>query len=138
MSKLWNWFVATSPVGRIISIVGTLIVAGLLIWFGWAIVYRLFYQGQDLKRAQGNAIVATEQGKAETKIAGAAMDAMKERDVYHDTVHTIVVQGRSNVDGAWKGETVGADVDRAGADALCRLHNSLCRQPPAAPVQQVR
>lgn len=131
-------FKNASPIGRIISAVISLIVVGLVVWLLWAVVYRLFYQGQDLAKAKGNAIVATEQGTAETKIAGTAMDAMKERDVYHETVRTIVTEGRSNVNGAWKGETVGADVDRAGAAALCRVHDSLCRQPAAPPVQPVR
>lgn len=132
-----KWFRETTPTGRAVSAVGTLIVAALAIWLIWAVVYRLFYQGQDLKKAQGNAIVATEQGKAESNIAGAAMNAMQERDVYHETVRTIVTEGRSNVNDAWKGETVGDGVDRAGSAALCRLHDTLCRQPPA-PVQQVR
>jgi hypothetical protein len=138
MKKLWELFKAANPTVRIVYAVFVAVVIGLLIWLASAVVYRLFYQGQDLKKAQGNAIVATEQQKAEGNIATAAMGAMKERDVYHETVRTIVTEGRSNVNDAWKGETVGDDVDRAGADALCRLHNSLCRQPPAAPVQQVR
>lgn len=135
MSKLWDRFKAASPLARGISAVATLIMVVLVVWLLWAVVYRLFYQGQDLAKARGATIVATEQGTAESKIAGTAMDAMKERDVYHETVRTIVTEGRSNINDAWKGETVGADVDRAGAAALCRVHDSLCRQPPAAKVQ---
>jgi hypothetical protein len=35
------------------------------------------------------------------------MGAMKEREVYHETIRTMVQEGRSNVNDAWKGETVG-------------------------------
>jgi predicted PurR-regulated permease PerM len=77
--KAIDWFKKASPVGRWASAIATLVAVALVVWLLWAVVYRLFYQGQDLAKAKGDAIVATEQGTAETKIAGTAMDAMKER-----------------------------------------------------------
>jgi predicted PurR-regulated permease PerM len=67
--KAIDWFKKASPVGRWASAIATLVAVGLVVWLLWAVVYRLFYQGQDLAKAKGNAIVATEQGTAETNIA---------------------------------------------------------------------
>jgi hypothetical protein len=68
--KIIDRFKSATPAGRWISAIATLIVAALVIWVLWAVVYRLFFQGQDLAKAKGNVIVATEQGTAEGNIAG--------------------------------------------------------------------
>lgn len=127
-----------SPVGRVLVALSTLVVTGLAVWLLWAVVYRLFYQGQDLTKAKGDAVVATEQGTAETRVVDQTMNTVRERDRGRDEIRIVVQEGRSNVNDAWKGESVGTDVDRAGAAALCGVHDSLCRQPPAPPVQPVR
>lgn len=115
------------------------ILLGFAIWVLWAVVYRLFYQGQDLAKAKGNAIVATENGKAEGNIADATMNAVAERDHGRDEIRVVVQEGRSKVNDAWKGETVGDDVDRAGADALCKLRpDRLCRGSGTPAVQPIR
>lgn len=136
--KAVDWFKKASPVGRWASAIASLVAVALVVWLLWAVVYRLFYQGQDLAKAKGNAIVATEQGTAEANIAGKTMDAVGERSRGRDEIHIVVQDGRSKVNDAWKGESVGIDVDRAGAAALCGVHDSLCRHAPAAPVQPVR
>lgn len=99
------------------------------------LVYRIFFQAQDLARARGNNIEAGEQGRAEGKIVGATIDAMKDGRQEQQRVNVVVTDARSKVDEAWHGETVGDDVDAAGAAALCSLHDSLCRLPPAEAVQ---
>lgn len=112
-----------------------LVVAGLLVWGGYTVIYRLFLQPADLAREKGNRVVAEEQLNAEGKIADTTMNTIKERDVYREHVREIVTESRSEVDAAWTGETVGQDVDRIGAAALCQLHDSLCRAAPAEEVQ---
>lgn len=102
------------------------------------VVYRLFFQGQDLAREKGNRVVAEEQVTAEADIAQGAMEAVREREVYREHVTTIVRESGKEVDDAWNGETVGEGVDSAGAAALCKLHDSLCRPAPAEAVQPVR
>lgn len=93
----------------------------------------------EVKREQGNTEIAKEQTKAESTIAGKTIENVHERDVYREHVTNIVHEAQGSVNNAWKGETVGKDVDAAGADALCRLSDSLCRgRDPAAQVQPVR
>jgi hypothetical protein len=123
-----------TPLGIGLRVVVVLIVGAL----AWTVVYRLFFQGQDLARERGNLVVAEEQGTAEGQIVDDTLQAVRERDVYREHVTTVVRETRKEIDDAWTGETVGTDVDAAGAAALCGLHDSLCR--PAAPtaVQPVR
>lgn len=110
------------------------ILAGVLVW---QVAYRLLYQGQDLAREKGGRVVAEGQVQAEGAIVDGAMGAVREREVYREHVVTTVREAKENIDGAWNGEQVGEGVDAAGAAALCRLHDSLCRRP-SAPVQPVR
>jgi hypothetical protein len=135
---MWDKWKQASPTWRILSGIAAVVILGLIAWLLWAVVYRLFFQGQDLAKEKGNAIVAQEQGKAESNIAVKTLDSVKERDAGREEIRIIVQEGRSRVDEAYKGETVGVDVDRAGADALCRVHNGLCRHPGPATVQPVR
>ena len=111
-----------------------LVVAGLLC----VVVYRLFFQGQDLARERGNRIVAEEQQRAEGRIVDGTMGAVKEREVYREHVTTVVREADEEIDHAWQGESVGIDVDRAGAAALCGLHDGLCRPAAAEAVQPLR
>lgn len=115
------------------TVVGVAIIALL-----WVVAYRLFFQGQDLARERGNAVVTAEQTQAEDAIVRNTLETVRERDVYREHVRTTVMQGKKEIDDAWHGETVGEGVDRAGADALCKLHDSLCRPAPTEDLQQVR
>lgn len=103
----------------------------------YVVVYRLFFQGQDLKRAEGTAVVATENTKAEETITTETLGQVQERQVFRDKTEATVSRGKGKINDAWKGETVGEDVDAAGAAALCELHDSLCRTPPATEMQQI-
>lgn len=114
--------------------VGALLLAGL----AYLAVYRLFFQGQELKREQANRVVAEEQVMAESNIVEGTMGAIREREVYREHVTTVVREGTKEVNNAWNGEQVGEDVDTAGAAALCGLHDSLCRHPSPEVMQQVR
>lgn len=116
--------------GRIVAVAAVLVL-------GYVVVYRLLFQGQDLARERGGRTVAEGQRDAAEKTAGTTLDTIREREVYRETVRDIVTKSEEDVNAAWQGESVGKGVDRAGADALCRLHRDLCRDP-AAPVQPVR
>jgi len=126
------------PGGTLLKVVLGLIVAGLIIWGGYTVVYRLFIQPMDLKKAQADVIVGEEQLKAEQAIADQTNERFVEREVYRETVRNIVTESREQVDANWNGETVGRDVDAAGAAALCRLRDSFCRAGTAAEVQPLR
>ena len=138
MKALWTTFSALSWVVRAIIIV--LIVAALAVAvtrFSGAIHY-LIFGNTEAKREHGNVVVAKEQIKAEAKIADTAVDRVHERDVYREHVTTVVHDSEGKVNGAWHGETVGPDVDAAGADALCRLHATLCRGTRPTAMQPLR
>lgn len=112
--------------------------AVLALCLAGVVVYRLFFQGQDLAREHGARVVAEEQSAAEGSIVDGTMGALHERDAYREHVTTVVRDGTREIENVWTGETVGDGVDRAGAAALCRLHDSLCRPDGSAPVQPVR
>jgi hypothetical protein len=138
MTKLWGLFSGLSLVFRLIIIA---LVVGAMVFavsrFSGAIHY-LIFGNTEAKVERGNVVVAKEQTKAEAKIADTAIEQVHERDVYREHVTNVVHDSEGKVDGAWHGETVGADVDAAGADALCRLHDTLCRGPRPAAVQPLR
>lgn len=104
------------------------------------VVWKLFFA--DIQRRvateRGGRIVAEEQVEAEANVADKAIERVHERDVYRERVKEIVTTSQEEVNHAWHGETVGADVDAAGAAALCRLRVDLCRGSGAAQVQPVR
>jgi predicted metalloprotease len=122
------------PVKLAWRIVIGLVVTGLL----FVVVYRLFFQGQDLAREKGNRIVAEEQNTAEGQIVDNTMKAIRSRDIYREHTTTIVRESREEINNAWTGETVGQAVDAAGADALCRMHDDLCRPSASPGVQSIR
>jgi hypothetical protein len=120
-----------------LKLAGIVIVAALI---GWA-VWKLFFADSQRRVAaeKGGRIVAEEQVTAEANIADKTIERVREREVFREHVTNIVHEGQGKVNDAWKDESVGKDVDAAGADTLCRLHDSLCRSTPTgAPVQPVR
>jgi hypothetical protein len=120
----------------VIGLAVALLAIGLLVRLSGA-AHELIFGNTEAKREHGNVIVAQEQTKAEGAIAGKTIDTVHERDVYREHVTSVVHDGQEKVNNAWHGETVGVDVDAAGAAALCRVHDSLCRRAPAADVQPV-
>jgi hypothetical protein len=111
------------------------LVAALAIYL---VIYRIFFQGQDLARERGNSVVAEEQVAAEGAIVDNTLSSIRERDIFRTHTTTIVRESTKEIDNAWTGEQVGQDVDVAGSTALCKLHNSLCRLPADEAVQPVR
>ena len=127
MRSVWTAFSGLSLVVRAIIVI--LIVAALafaVTRFSGAVHY-LIFGNTEAKREHANVVVAKEQIQAEEKIADTAVERVHERDVYREHVTTVVHDSEGKVNGVWHGETVGPDVDAAGADALCRLHADLCR-----------
>jgi hypothetical protein len=120
-----------------VKLAGVLIVTVLI---GW-VVWKLFFADIQKRVAaeKGGRVVAEEQVKAEANIADKTIERVRERDVYREHVTNIVHEGQGKVDAVWDGKSVGKDADAAGAGALCKLHDSLCRGAPAgAEVQPVR
>lgn len=126
------------PGGTAARIVIGLVLAGLLAWGGYTVIYRLFIQPAELKKAQADMIVGEEQLVAERAIADQTTEKVIERDVYRETVRNIVTESKEQVDASWNGETVGEGVDAAGAAALCRLHDDLCRGTGPEEMQPLR
>lgn len=137
-AKIWARYNGFSIAWRIvIALALLLLIVGIGIRASDAL-HVLIFGNTEAQRQHGNAVVAREQTKAEGKIADKAIQSVQERDVYREHVTEIVHDSQGKVNNAWKGESVGKDVDAAGAAALCRLHDSLCRQPPAKAVQPLR
>lgn len=138
MKYLWGKFSGFSIIARVvITLALLLLVAGLATRLSGTLHY-LIFGNTEASAARGETVVAKEQTKAEANIADQAVGQVHERDVYREHVTQVVHDSEGKVNGSWKGERVGKDVDAAGADALCRLHDSLCRGPRPAPVQPVR
>jgi hypothetical protein len=114
-----------------------LIVGGFLLW--QFIIQPIFFSRADNARERGGRIVAEEQGKASEAIAEKTIEHLREREVIRERTREIVERGQEEVNNAWQGETVGNEVDAAGAAALCELHADLCRRPvDPAEVQPIR
>lgn len=123
---------------RVIILIVVIALVYFLIASAYAGIKHAIFGNPEVERAQGNTIIAREDGKAEATIADNTIQRVREREVYREHVREIVRDGQGRVNNAWKGETVGRDVDAAGAATLCRVHDSLCRPGAAAPVQPVR
>ena len=136
--KIWGRYTGLSMVARVIVAVVLVVVAVFVVMRFSGAMHRLIFGDTEAKRQHANAVIAKEQTKAEAKIADTTVQTVHERDVYHERVTNIVHESEGKVSHAWKGETVGQDVDAAGADALCRLHDSLCRSSGPAEVLPVR
>jgi hypothetical protein len=116
------------PGERWVKIIGAVIGAALIGWLCWRLlIYPFFVQPQELAKEKGGRVVAEEQVKAGENIAAGTIEKIRERDVYREHTREIVERRTKEVDNAWKGETVGNEVDAAGAAALCELHVDLCR-----------
>lgn len=117
-------------------IAGTIVLL-VVLTLGFAVYKGLYWMfgGKEAARERGNAIVAEEQGKAAVGAAQTATNKVIERYEYHKEVDRVVVQGQQGVNNAWKGESVGKDVDAAGRAALCGLHDSFCGGAEAPQVQ---
>ena len=124
-----------------VRIIATIVVIALgyfLITSGFNGIKQAIFGNPEVARQKANVSIAKEQTKAEGNIADGTIAAVREHDIYREHVTNIVHDSEGRVNNAWHGETIGTDVDAAGADALCQLHDSLCRGPRPAPVQPLR
>lgn len=135
---MWKRFKSFSLLARVIISIVAVFLAYFLIASAYAGIKHAIFGNPEVKRERGNTVVAREQGKAEANIADQTISTVRERDVYREHVREIVRDGQGRVNNAWKGETVGRDVDAAGAATLCSVHDSLCRPGASASVQPVR
>lgn len=118
------------------------VIAVALLYFvitsAWGGIKDRIFGNPEVTRQKAAVSVATQQGKAEANIADGTVGAVREQDIYREHVTNVVHDSEGRINNAWHNETVGTSVDAAGADALCQLHDSLCRGPRAAPVQPLR
>lgn len=135
---MFSRFNALSLWIRIAAYIIAALLAYLLITSAWSGIKDRIFGNPEVARQKANVVVAQEQTKAEGNIADGTIAAVREHDIYREHVTSVVHDSERKVSNAWHGETVGADVDAAGADALCRLHNDLCRGTSTAPVQPLR
>jgi hypothetical protein len=105
------------------------------------VLYPLLFASKDVKRAEGTAVVAKEQTRAEETITTETLNTMREREEHNDDVATKVTRGRGNIDAAaakprLAGQTNNdAELHAAGVDALCELHNGFCGDAGSETVQ---
>lgn len=92
----------------------------------------------EVAREKGNGAVAREETRAAEQTTDQTIDAVRERDVYRETVREVVRQGQERINAADHGQQMDPAIDAATADSLCRLHDSLCRRPAGAAVQPLR
>ncbi len=131
-------FKSFAPWARVVILGCLAVLAFFLIASAFTGIKHAIFGNPEVERQRGGRIVAEEQIEAEANIADGTIDTVRARDVYREHVRGIVREGAQEVNDAWNGETVGKDVDAAGAATLCRMHDSLCRGAGAATVQPVR
>ena len=107
---------------------------------GW-VVWKLFFA--DIQRRvaaeKGGRVVAEHQVEAEANIADKTIENVHTREVYREHVTNIVREAQEGVNDVDQGQQMDPAIDAAVAAGLCRVHDSLCRRPPAGEeVQPVR
>lgn len=109
------------------KLIGIAVAGFLAVVLAYIIIYRLFFQSQDLAEERGNRIVAEDQAQAAADTASETIDTVQRGNAEKAEIQNRVRQGQSRVSQVDKGGTVDEEVDAAGAAALCGLHDSLCR-----------
>lgn len=87
-----------------------------------------FFGDPRLKQEHGNAVVAQEQTQAAKDTGLEATNTVVR--TYERTVQVdhVVREGQNAIQRADKGQQMDPAIDTATADALCRVHDSLCRR----------
>ena len=87
-----------------------------------------FFGDPRLKQEHGNTVVAQEQTQAAKDTGLEATNTVVR--TYERTVQVdhVVREGQNAIQRADKGQQMDPAIDAATADALCRVHNSLCRR----------
>lgn len=136
MRRIRDWVTGIGWIKLAVYGVLGLVTAVLL----WTVVYRLFFQGDDLAREKGKNVVTTQVDRGIAHTTDTTINAVQARDTEQQEVRVTVTQGKDRINHAWHGETVGDDVDAAGRDALCRLHgtSNFCGSSTAPALQPVR
>lgn len=75
----------------------------------------------------GNTVVAEEQGQAAKDIGLEATNTVTRTYEYHTTVDRVVKEGQNEINKADHGQQMDPAIDAATANALCSVHDSLCR-----------
>lgn len=110
----------------VIAIAVGLLAIGLAVRAGGALKY-LIFGNTEAKEARANTVVAEEQGRASKETGIEAAETVVRTYEYHTTVDRTVKEGQNAVNRADKGQQMDPAIDAAGADALCRLSQDLCR-----------
>jgi hypothetical protein len=106
-----------------------MVALGVTIILG-VVVYRVFFQGQELKRELGNAVVAEEQAQGSVRAGQVANEQLVQRYETHRIIERRVEEGVANVQAAND-----SDFYRVLIDALC-MHDSYRLSNPCPGVQQ--
>lgn len=138
MKRLWRVFRGFNPIARIVVAIAGPLLTILLAWGAYSWLKNSFFGGAEAVRQGAERVIQEELTGAAEETGRAAGEEIVRTYEYRTEQRTIVREGQANVDRAWDGETVGEDVDAAGADALCRLHHSLCRDTGPAGLRPVR
>lgn len=94
------------------------------------VTYRVFFQGQELKRQYGTSVVAEEQAQGTTRSAQVANEQLVKRYETYKTIEQRVERGIANVNAASDDNLYPVLID-----ALC-MHDSYRLSNPCPPVQQ--
>jgi hypothetical protein len=110
---------------------------GIAVRAGGAFKY-LIFGNTEAKQAQGQTIVAEEQGWAAKETGIEATATAVRRQESHAKRDRVVREGQDAINRADRGQQMDPAIDAAVADGLCRVHDSLCRRGEQRQVQRVR
>lgn len=111
----------------IIGVAVLAIVVGVGVRAAGALKY-LIFGNTEAKEARANTVVAEEQGQAARDTGIEAANTVVRTHERYVEVEKIVREGQDAIRDADNGEEMAPGIDAAGADALCRLHDDLCRR----------
>lgn len=102
---------------------------GLVALAAVLVLWKLFFADiqRRVKEEQGGRIVAEEHVNAAKETGIEATNTVVHRYERHVEIDRTVREGQDVVSRLNKGQQMDPEVDAAGAAALCRVHDSLCR-----------
>lgn len=114
-----------------VRLIAYMIVAALAIFLAARLIGGIqiaLFGDPRLKQAQGNTVVAEEQTQA-AKDTGAEMTNTVVKTYEHMVqIDHVVKEGQNAIQRADRGQQMDPAIDAATANALCGVHDSLCRR----------
>lgn len=91
--------------------------------------FKVFLFGNtEAKEARANTVIAEEEGIAARETGIEAANTVTRTFERHTEVERIVRETNDAIARADRGQPMDPELDAAGADGLCRMHDDLCRR----------